>query len=177
MPNAYVPFSEIAKALAQRCKEGATGTFFVATDANRSAQIMLERGEIVYLYYANKRGVDALAVIPAITAGRYSFQEGSIGDARMDLPTTASILAELHRAGASADEVPSSTAAHPLTAHERKILRACLAEFVGPIAELVCDDHFDEAADLPSAVDALATEIASPSAAQEFRTLVAEQLG
>ncbi|NEX20408.1 hypothetical protein G3480_08815 [Thiorhodococcus mannitoliphagus] len=183
MSTPYLSFSEITKALSQLCSDGATGTLFVATDANRSAQVKLNRGLILYVSYANKRGEEALDLIPSISAGRYRFQEGSIGGAQMDLPTTASILARFEQAAAATDaadpagESDAAKATQALGQREREILRSCLAEFVGPIAELVCDDHFDHAADLRSAIDALATEISSDPMAQQFRAMVAKQLG
>lgn len=182
MPEDYTPFSQIVTELARLSSARATGTLFVATDANRSAQVMLKKGEIIYLSYANKRGDDALDLIPSITAGRYRFQEGEVSANRMRLPATATILKRLAQhdalaapASQSADADPSLEAAG-LTQHQRNMLQDCLAEFVGPIAALVCEEQLEQARDLQSAIDALSAEISSPDLAQEFQTLVLSRL-
>ncbi len=174
MSEDYIPFPEIVGELARLYRAKATGTLFVATDANRSVHVMLEKGEIIYLSYANKRGVEALDLLPSIAAGRYRFQEGRVCANRMQLPATAAILNLLRKNDRAAVSSPGAAC---LTQHQRNVLQDCLAEFVGPIAALVCEDQLGEAKDLRSAIDALSAEISSPSMAQEFQALTLSRLG
>jgi hypothetical protein len=47
---------------------------FIATRDNHIAQIMLDRGEIVFIFFAGKRGQEALNLLTKIREGRFRFQ-------------------------------------------------------------------------------------------------------
>ena len=47
----------------------------------------------------------------------------------------------------------------------------------GPIASLICADHFSKSANLDAVVAAMAEEIPNPAAAARFRTLAQQRLG
>lgn len=179
MTQDYMPFPEIISALKKLCQERVTGTIFIATKKNRSAQLILDRGEIVFVYFFNKRGEEALELMATISAGRYRFQEGAV-TRRMDLPPTDVILQNL--AGQSAGEQirVSSTAAAVgpgLSQEQKDVIESCLAGFIGPMAGIICEDHLGVAADLQAAIDALVTEIPSAEQAQKFKAMVMQKLG
>ncbi len=77
MSREYISFPTIVAELKNLCAEGITGTLFVATDANRSLQIMIENGEIVFISFYNKRGQAAVEFMPTIVAGKSRFQSSS----------------------------------------------------------------------------------------------------
>ena len=178
MTQDYIPFPEIVSAIKQLCAEKVTGTLFVATKANRSAQLILDKGEIVFVYFFNKRGVEALELMSTIRAGRYRFQEGAVSR-RMTLPPTTAILNSLSSGQKVAPvEVNETISTGPGLSQEQKtVLEACLAGYIGPMAGIICEDHLGTVADLQEAVDALAGEIPSPEQAQKFRAMVQEKLG
>lgn len=49
MTQDYIPFSEIVAEIKKLCAQKVSGTLFVATKANRSAQLILDKGEIVFI--------------------------------------------------------------------------------------------------------------------------------
>ncbi len=176
MSEDYIPFSEIVAALKKLSTQRVTGTLFIATKANRSAQVVLERGEIVFLYFFNKRGQEALNLMSTIRAGRYRFQEGPVSR-RCVLPSTDALLQSLTSAENFVDqpgEQPPTGSG--LTKEQKNILETTLAGYIGPMAGIICEDHLGTAADLMAAIDALAAEIPSSMQAEKFRIMVAQKL-
>lgn len=183
MNQDYIPFSEIILEIGKICKQKATGTLFVSTSDNRSAQVMLDRGEIVFVFFSGKRGQEALMLMSKIEDGRFRFQEGGVVARRMALPSTQEILQAL--SGVSTQSVSSSWVVQEkktftgsgLSAEQKSVLEACMADCIGPMAAIICEDHFSSVGDLKSAVEALAEEIPSSTQAKKFREMVAERLG
>jgi hypothetical protein len=179
MTQEYIPFQEIVAELRKLCIQAVTGTLFVATKANRSAQLMLDKGEIVFIYFFNKRGKEALELMSTIRAGRFRFQEGAVSR-RTLLPPTDTILQALIDGHKISDqdkdiEEPLSTGLN-LSQEQKTILESCLAEFIGPMAGIICEDHLDVAVNLKAAVDALAAEIPSSDQAKKFKAIVLGKL-
>lgn len=179
MTQEYIPFPEIVAELRKLCIQAVTGTLFVATKANRSAQLILDKGEIVFVYFFNKRGKEALELMSTIRAGRFRFQEGAVSR-RTPLPPTDAILQSLIDGHKISDqdvdiEVPQATGLG-LSQEQKTILESCLAEFIGPMAGIICEDHLGVAASLQAAVDALAAEIPSSDQAKKFKAVVMGKL-
>lgn len=202
MTQDNLPFSEILKQLEQLCKQKATGTLSLTTSTNRSAQVAIDNGEVVFLFYSGKMGEAALAAMATIDSGRFRFQENSLPSRRMTLPATATILARL-KSGATATSgnarAPSpssntaaigsgaavtpavSTAAPPrgsggLTVEQKQILERCLAEHIGPMAAIICEDQLRGALNVEEALEALAAEVPTPAAAEQFRKMALARL-
>ena len=75
MSEDYIPFPDLVDKISSFCSKKETGLLFIATKANRSAQIVLENGKIVFVYFYNKQGQEALDLMLTIKAGRYKFQK------------------------------------------------------------------------------------------------------
>jgi hypothetical protein len=180
MAQDYIPSSEITLEIGWLSDQKASGTVFIATRDNHIAQIMLDRGEIVFIFFAGKRGQEALNLLAKIREGRYRFQEGGVVSRGMPLPPTRDILLALssgpgpvpsHAGGAHAPEGSG------LSAAQKTLLESCLADCIGPMAAIICEDHFNSARSFQAAVDALAAEIPAPGQARKFREMVAKGLG
>ena len=103
MTQDYVSFSQIVSEIGRLSKQKTTGTMFISTRDNRSAQLMLDKGEIVFVFFSGKRGQDALDLMSSIGDGRFRFQEGGVIARRMQLPPTQTILENFsHGAGQTA---------------------------------------------------------------------------
>jgi Domain of unknown function (DUF4388) len=201
MTQDNLPFSEILKQLDLLCKQKATGTLSLTTSANRSAQVAIENGEVVFLFYSGKMGEAALAAMATIDSGRFRFQENTLPSRRMTLPATATLLARL-RSGAAATSgtaaAPSGSAAtgggsgpavtpavsttapsqggSGLTEEQKQTFERCLAEHIGPMAAIICEDLLRGALNVEQALDALAAEVPTPAAAEQFRKMVLARL-
>jgi len=180
MAQDYIPSPEITLEIGRLSDRKASGTVFIATRDNHVAQIMLDRGEIVFVFFAGKRGQEALNLLTTIREGRYRFQEGGVVSRGMPLPPTRDILLALSSG-------PGQVPAHAEDAHapegkglstaQKTLLENCLADCIGPMAAIICEDHFDSASNFQAAVDALAAEIPSPGQARKFREMVAKGTG
>ncbi len=177
MTEGNIPFHQIVTEAGKLCRQRSTGTLFITTKANKSAQIVLDKGEIIYILFSGKRGLDALTLMSTIDGGRYRFQEGGVMPPRMALPPSEAILDALGRGAAVAPPsrgsgVKSGDSAG-LSGEQKEVLQSCLAECIGPMAMLICEDYFESKRIFAEVVDALAAEIPSPDQAKKFRELVA----
>ena len=172
----YVSFAEIVRQIKSLSKKRETGTLFITTKANRSAQIMLEDGRVVYLSCCNKRGRDALTRLKEIQGGRFRFQPGRPMARPMELPPTSELIEELRRAAGLS--TPSSDGRRRgggqntvlrISAAQRSELEAALTSYIGPVASIICEEALDTAPDLATAVDVMAAEIPVEENAVRFR--------
>ena len=171
MSQDYIPFPDLVDRISTFCSQKETGLLFIATKANRSAQIVIENGEIVFVYFYNKQGQEALDLMLTIKAGRYRFEKNSTSPRRNTLPTTEKILEHLSGGRLKATSSPRSTGG--LTSEQKQFFETILAEYIGPMAAIICEDHLDHAPDIATAVDALASEIPSEEQAEKFRAQIA----
>jgi hypothetical protein len=180
MAQDYIHYSEITLEIGWLCDQKASGTVFIATRDNHIAQMMLDQGEIVFIFFAGKRGQEALNLVTEIREGRYRFQEGGVVSRGMQLPPTQDILRALSSGSAQASS-PADEAHAPdgngLSPEQKTVLETCLTDCIGPMAAIICEDHFASASSFQAAVDALAAEIPSPGQARKFREMVAKGVG
>ncbi len=174
---------EIAEDLAKRCRERQTGVAYIVSENNRSGQIMLDQGAIVYVYYSNKRGEEAIDLLAVMESCRYRFQEGTLSVTPMELPATGDILSLLVSKSIPGPDIndaqfpdPESDkgTGKPLTDEQIAILEKALATCIGPMATIICEDCLDPALDFDANVRALAAEIPSADQVEKFKTLIAK---
>ena len=168
----------IVEYLRTLCEAQRTGTLFITHNNHLLAQIGLDKGAIVFLFSQGRQGMNAVPIISAVTNGNISFKEGTVPSLRTTLAPTAEILRELEKTvhdAAIGD--PRSSLNRPLTDTAKLVLEETLKEFIGPIASLICADHFSKSANLDAVVAAMAEEIPNPAAATRFRTLAQQRLG
>lgn len=65
-------------ALFNVCLEQSTGTFFVATEDNKSCQIVIERGVLTMSSFGQDKGLAALIEFKALKTGRFSFSSNLV---------------------------------------------------------------------------------------------------
>ena len=167
----------IVEYLRTLCEAQRTGTLFIMNNNHLLAQIGLDNGTIVFLFSQGRQGMNAVPVISAVASGNISFKEGAVPSLRTTLAPTAEVLRQLQETvhnAAIGD--PRSSLNRPLTDTAKLVLEETLKEFIGPIASLICADHFSKSANLDAVVAAMAEEIPNPAAAARFRTLAQQRL-
>ena len=170
--------------LRRSCIEKRTGTLLIATEDNQLARIFLQAGEITFLSYGLKNGMDAIAAIKEIKQARAKFSHGRVGANRGGkLPPTAEILQRLgseRRAAAarpaskslSDDQVPTAL----------KMIEAELVEVLGPLAKIVWSEHLERIGkpihprELRTLIDNLAKEIGDPTKVQRFKEQIWQKI-
>ncbi|NJN45299.1 MAG: DUF4388 domain-containing protein [Candidatus Competibacteraceae bacterium] len=176
-----IPFAQLVGELRQLCREQSTGMAFITTDDHKLAQVSLENGNIVYLFFNKQRGEDALQALRQVTGGHLRFTPGTIPTFRSELPPAEQVLDFLQPQGAGDSQpsvasaeipTPQPTIASVLTEQEKSILQEELTEFVGPMAVIVCQEHLQTATDLNTAIDRLSRDLPDSSQAERFRSSV-----
>jgi len=200
--SAPISFGELVKELSGLCAAQRTGTMFIATTDNQSARIGLREGAIVSVVFRTRRGLEAADHLRKIAGGRFSFSETIVDRVGSDdLPPTSALLALLvgeasplppsqpATASPSAPRPapPSAAPAAPAAvraalSRAQSTIEAELMEFVGPIASVLCREHFARAAsagppfDLPALVNAIAREIGDRAKEERFKQQVLARL-
>jgi len=168
----------IVEQIRQLCTQLRTGTVFLVSDQNRMVQVHLDRGEIAFLMHRNRRGQEALQVIAGMRQARLRFDEADATRTEKDNLSTRDVLEYLNvvaqdapapdQAAATAVAGRAMPKANVVTSEHRAIIQAILVKYIGPMAEIVCAEHFAQATGLPSLVMALAGEIPVADHASRF---------
>lgn len=181
MSQEFVSFEAIVAYIWQLCQEKRTGTLSVISGNHLLGQISIQDGEIVFLFSHGKHGLNALPPWLDIKGGAIAFSEGvvPIKAASSSLPATNDILEYLASSTTLntvfiRDAEPLSI--RPLSVPTKTLLERTLKEFIGPIASLVCADHFRTIVVLDDAIEALAGEIPTAEAAAQFRKVARQRL-
>lgn len=178
MPQESLSFATLVAYIRRLCQEKRTGTLFIMSDNHLQGQISIQNGEIVFLFSHGKRDLNALPLLLNIKSGTVNFSKGVV-PIKTTLPATADILEYLANASVNATFTNGDELlfARPLSTSAKTVLEQALKEFIGPIASLVCADHFRTVVTLDAAIEALADEIPTPAAAARFRELARQRLG
>lgn len=171
----------IVEQIRQLCTQLRTGTVFLVSDQNRMVQVHLDRGEIALLMHRNRRGQEALQIIAGMRQARLRFDEGYVTKAEKDTLSTRAVLDYLH--AAALDAPPSAAApvggeapAIALSGELASAIEAILTRYIGPMAEIVCAEHFARATDLPALIQGLAGEFPVQAHAARFRVEIGQLL-
>jgi len=200
----FTPFPSLLEQIAKLCGQRQTGTVMLVSDDNRMGQIHLRAGEIVFVMCRGRRGRDALGNMRTMQAARLSFIAGAVdaaeaiewasktvldylngllpdlpgkGDAGVALqPATARTPAVAAAPAAPAPVQRQPAAAVDVTPANKAVFEKVMLTYIGPMAQIVCADHFAANTDVRALTLALANEI--PGAAQQarFRAEIAQLL-
>ena len=165
--------------LQRLCQEKLSGTLFILDDNRRTAKISLKDGDILSLSCFNKNGAEALRLIQGFDGSLFQFIRSSAITTDPDLPTTTEILRILAGGLSTAPTTPAAPEGRGLAVSNPEIvavLKEILAEFMGPVAPMICNKVLRQAANLESAVDLLAREIPDSQQAFKFKEQVREKL-
>jgi hypothetical protein len=187
------PFLRVVDYLKQLCAQGRSGTLFLVSDDNRMAQVRLDNGQIASLLCRNRRGLEALGILRNMQHARLRFDESFMAKDENDNLSTQAIFDTLFSAAGGAADAPSGAApaapAKPaapapakapallLTPQVKATIQRVMTQYIGPMAEIICDDHFDAAGNMQALVQLLAGEISAPEQAAKFRADIARELG
>lgn len=187
------PFLRVVDYLKQLCAQGRSGTLFLVSDDNRMAQVRLDNGQIASLLCRNRRGLEALGILRNMQHARLRFDESFMAKDENDNLSTQAIFDTLFSAAGGAVDAPSGAApaapAEPaapapakgpallLTPQVKATIQRVMTQYIGPMAEIICDDHFDAAGNMQALVQLLAGEISAPEQAAKFRADIARELG
>lgn len=180
----FTGFDQLLTTLRQHVRDGASGTLFIRTDANRSAMVGFRRGDIVLLSAGVKSGLDAIAELQGIRAGSHRLTPNTVDMGPSTLPPTRELLAMLEGGGATpaggTAPAPPQAAQQPApdgfdAAPATDALRATFMAFIGPIGPMVFQDVLARlgtprsTGDVEQLVEGLAAELDNAGEAGRFR--------
>lgn len=186
-----IPYQSLIETVRDYCTQRRTGTVFIVSSDNRMAQVHLESGAIVALLCRGRRGLDAVASIRAMIAGRLRFDANFITASETErfdtdqtltllgcgaAPALGAVTVAKPAPVASAAPAPAPASGGVSAAHAAK-LEALLIQYIGPMGEIVCADHLAEAADARSLVTLLSSEVPDKAQATQFIRAAAAVLG
>jgi hypothetical protein len=201
----FMPFPSLMEQIAHLCGQNQTGTVMLVSDDNRMGQMHLRAGEIVFVMCRGRRGRDALGIMRTMQAARLSFVAGAVDAAEAiewasktvldylngrlpDLPGQGdgNLAAQPHRPGAAAAFAPNPVAAAPVAAAPvavvtvtpavKAVFEKVMLTYIGPMAQIVCGDHFANAKDAQALTSLLATEIPGAANQAKFKAEIAKLL-
>jgi hypothetical protein len=190
----FTPFVELLDRIAGFCAQGHTATVMLVSDDNRMAQIHLLGGRIIFILCRGRRGKDGLSIMRTMQRARMTLDRPSVASNEPlewstevildylygsinDLPeggAASTMLPGIARRTAPAASVRES--APGVSADQRAVFEATLAKYIGPMAEIVCADYFDNASDLRALALNLAGEIPGTDQAAKFKAEIGTAL-
>jgi hypothetical protein len=200
-PSVFFPLPTLVDQIAALCDQRKTGNLVLISDDNRMAQMHLLQGLIMFIMCRGRRGQDALPLMRTMTNARMSLDSNALIRNEGTAFSPASVLAYLKgttqqlpepgnlsdagQAAPGAAQAPQSVArpqpveapAKGVSADVRHMLQAVMVRYIGPMAEIVCDEHFDADHDLHALVNALAAEIPNEAQGAAFKAEIAKSLG
>lgn len=171
--------------------EKLSGVVFIASSDNRSAQISVLEGGMVFALCQGKKGGEAIKLIAQMPQIRFRFQEGAVPPTRADMPSAEEIFRWLDIPQNSGGfnkpvdrtmppspgiKVNSSVSGKGITSEQKITVQEILAECIGPMAKIICEDHLDSVSTLQEGIEAIAADIPKEQAVR-FKSNVLRMLG
>jgi len=182
-------YSELIAQIRELCRQKKTGTVFVTSEEGYLIRFVLKTGQVVHLVFdAQHRGYEAIPLIHTIKKGRLQFAEGILetADEGGHLPPTEELLQtlELFQQLRDSDSITLSAPKVVLGQFKTAIkqVQRNLAFYIGPFANIVCEDYIRSrgtpklANDVLTMIDAIAKEIDPPKKQEEFKEITKEIL-
>ena len=174
-------YAELIAEVRRLCTQRSSGCIFITTSDNHAIRFELRSGKIIAVSFRQHTGAKALEPIQRITGGRLRYSEEVIERApQADLPPTPELLAALGAPGMVAT-AESNGGGGKVTGgadldRSRTVIESELAEYLGPMATLVCQEHMALATDVDDLVESLARELGDAAKAASFRERVRKRL-
>ena len=178
-------YQQLLQVLTELVDSRRSGVLYIHSDCNHAISFALDKGRIYAIFFGPKRGMKALPRINSISGGSYRFEAGAFNGIAHALPATPQILnllrtqdcgSEISRHAMGVGVEPASG----ISKQKRELivlqLRQYLAEYLGPISNLVFDDTLEEAGDFGASPESiidlvakLCTDIPSGREAEQFK--------
>lgn len=182
--TSYNSYAELMGTLEGLHQQKSTGTLFIATPDNHFGRIVLKGGEIVSLVFGTKSGEAAIPYIRAVKAGKFKFSQGQTPtDGFENLPPSPVLLRRLNTSAAAPVVKLQPAIDLSRLGQIYRVIEDELVEFVGPIANLVCNEHkarfgtIAKTSALYDLLESVASEIDDPDKARQFKERVWAKIG
>lgn len=184
--------SGLADQIEKSCLEGKNGMLMIS-DSQTNGKVFIVDGIVSGLQFEKKTGESALAAIEHISHWNYAIFIAGHKEKHSDatLPSTEQILRRLRAAPTSNSFAATQPSTHqaaesssllPEPSSLEGIIRAQLAQYIGPVANVIVKKQHDTIASLRSRkelellLQEFAEKLHDPAAAQNFVKAVTERI-
>jgi hypothetical protein len=178
--DGLLSYAELIAEVRRLCAQRSSGCIFITTSDNHAIRFELRSGKIIALSFRQHTGAKAVESIQRITGGQLRYSAEVVERApQADLPPTPELLAALGASGMMATSDSNGAGSAPPRAdfdRSRTVIESELAEYLGPMATLVCQEHMALATDVNDLVESLARELRDAAKAASFREQVRKRL-
>lgn len=183
--NGEITRNQLIDLLRELVEKRRTSTLYVRTDDNHLIVASVERGEIVSLLCGPRKGERAIPSIRKMRTGTYRMEESVTAHRRLgaNLPPSEVLFSLMLEGGNEEETDEAGGTAVSDCQWVQDVLCKMLAEYMGPIAPLVCRETVKAAGGIDSSdkvkrvVETLSQEIDNPSEAERFRSRARTELG
>lgn len=155
-------YAQFIHALEGFHKKKITGCVFFTSNTNRSGRLFLTDGNLVNVSYAYKNSKTALVLMTQISAVKYRLGKKRV-DASIDpaLSSTDKVLAYLkaHRNAKNAAALEAEEATSNLSKEQKRVIESCMLEVIGPMADLIAEEHVHAAKSLEEALTGIKEDV------------------
>lgn len=177
--DGVLSYQGLIREVRRLCSRRMSGCIFITTSENHAVRFELHDGTITAVSFRQQLGLDAIPAIKRITGGQLRYSEDRLPHPPQNgLPATPELLAMLNGSPAEPDDEPpvASAPVRESLARSRPIIESELAEFLGPMAQVVCGDHIALATGMNELIESLAKELADAGKAARFKERVRARL-
>jgi len=179
MREAQTPLSyaTIVATLQQLCAEKRSGALIITGD--RPTRIHLANGEITALFMQEKKGQEVVPLLARLKAHRMDFIQSLPCSQPNCLAATIVLLAELAAQGgtpSTPEALVSDTTAPGLDATVPALISETLAQYIGPIATVLCKRLLGTHQNIEETLQALAAHIPDAGQARHFTAAIRTKL-
>lgn len=179
--------TQLTDELTKIVSEKLSGIMFVTSDDNKSAQMYIQNGIVVYAQCQGKKGKDAIDLMSKMNGIRFKFQKGPVPSSKIDMPSFDKIVSKIGKVSTKSnvsvkyhdkkEMLDAAASVNKSTLSDEKIalVREILTECIGPMALFVVEDNIGSAKTINELVDVLANELPSKQA-KIFRENVEKKL-
>lgn len=176
-----ISYTRIIEKLQTLCADKCSGVLLLLGPGGQTSRIHLADGKIVALISREKKGYDAIPELRHLQVNSINFIQGLPSSLHTPLPDTDDLLrtltAQTPLAATAATPAARVSSPAPIGAEAQASLRTTLAQYVGPVADLLCDQALQQETESEAVIINLAKHIPNSEYARRFlaemRTLLA----
>src|SRR5579859_360819 len=170
------PLRLVLRDLVALTRKRATGVFCIVTEDSRFASIKLREGQVLEVMYRSQFNERAIEQLAQVRAARATFQVGAVGTLRHGVPGEAAVawlLGGFENQVNVALSPPSPAAINgSIDSVQKRVIEEIATSYLGPIANVVCDEVFEGRHDLDGIIREIGANIGDAEETARFAAAV-----
>ena len=151
--------------------EKLSGIMFITSEDNKSAQMYIKEGMLIYAQCQGKKGGFAIDLISKMCNVRFKFQKGPIPNSNIEMPSFDKIISmignistvsnSIHLSLNNEEKNDGSSSCEKVSIEDEKIsiVKEVLTDCIGPMAVIIYEENISYAKTISELVDLIAKEL------------------